>query len=271
MQLRRIISLDEYILMAFKILLHTFRMIFGNIGQALKVSVGPYLILLLAIGALFLLATSMSGEGVQGLPILMLFILPLMLFVTSWVAVSWHRFILLEEYTNVLPTVSGRPIWSYAGKGILLALIIMLIAVPTFYLIGALGLGAVLGPQSYSAQSGTAGMLTTLIILIAVFVLVSFISLRLGIALVGTALGKPLGFGAAWTASAKISGVIFGVAVLLVLINTVTAQLFSRLAFVAPIVVAVLNLAWQWLTMMLGVSVLTTIYGHVIEERPLVD
>ncbi|MBB5721332.1 hypothetical protein FHS72_000939 [Loktanella ponticola] len=257
--------------MAFKILLHTFRMIFGNLGQALKVSVGPYLILLLTIGALFFAATSMSGESIGNLPILMLFILPLMLFVTSWVAVSWHRFILLEEYTSVLPAVAGRPIWSYVGKGILLALIIMLIAVPTFYLIGALGLGAFLGPQSYSAQSGSAGLLATLIILLAVFVFISFISLRLGIALVGTALGKPLGFGAAWAATGKISGVIFGVAVLLVLINAVPAQLFSRLAVIAPIVVAVFNLAWQWLTIMLGVSVLTTIYGHVIEERPLVD
>ena len=31
--------------------------------------------------------------------------------VLSWVAVTWHRFILLEEYPAYFPAVTGRPIW----------------------------------------------------------------------------------------------------------------------------------------------------------------
>ena len=257
--------------MAFKILLHTFRMIFGNIGQALKVSVGPYIVLLLAITTLLLVATSISGDSIGGLPILMLFIFPLALFVTAWVAVAWHRFILLEEYTKILPTVSGRPIWPYAGKAVLLGLIIIFIAVPLMYIIGALGLGAVFGPMNYASPTGQSSTFLALIIFAAVLVVMSVISLRLGIALVGTALGKPLGFGEAWAATKKVNGIIFGVSVLLVLLNTVPGMVLSQLLIFAPVVISVLNIALSWLTMMLGISVLTTIYGHVIEERPLSD
>ena len=45
----------------------------------------------------------------------------------------------------------------------------------------------------------------------------------------------------------------------------IPSVLFSNLPFVA----GAMNIAIQWLSMMIGVSVLTTIYGHVIEGRPL--
>jgi hypothetical protein len=257
--------------MALQILIHTFRMIFGNLAQALRASVGPYLILILSVSGLFMVIAGGSGNSIGSLPILMLVIIPLALFVTAWVAVSWHRFILLEEYAGILPAVAGRPIWPYAGKALLLGLIIIFIAVPLMYLIGALGLGAAFAPSGLGSPTGQSSMFVALIIFAAVLVFMSYISLRLGISLVGTALGKPLGFGDSWAATKKISGVIFGVAVLLVLINTIPGMVLSQMVTFAPVVVSVLNIALSWLTMMLGISILTTIYGHVIEDRPLVS
>ena len=34
-------------------------------------------------------------------------------------------------------------------------------------------------------------------------------------------------------------------------------------------VALVINMALNWVTLMLGISVLTTLYGHLVERRPL--
>ncbi len=258
--------------MALQIVIHTFRMIFGNIGQALRVSIGPYLILIVAILVMFAAfglpitnaanpAEMMISPTAGLIPFIML---PLVLFVTSWVAVSWHRFILLEEYSGILPDVSGRPIWPYAGKAILLGLILMLVAIPLFFV-----LGLIMAPF-LSAPSAGLPLVGTIVFGLA-SVLLSFLSLRLGVSLVGTALGKPLRFSDAWAATGKISGVILNVSLLLVVINILPNAIIAPLTLALPIIGTVLQLALTWLTMMLSVSLLTTLYGHVIENRPLIS
>ena len=256
--------------MALQILLHTFRMIFGNIGQALRVSVGPYLILMAGVFAVMVIISPSIESGVGMTPIaiiLGLALLPFVFFVTSWVAVSWHRFILLEEYAGLLPAVKDRPIWSYAGKAILLGLIISLIAIPVFFMLSTLAL------IPMAAQGGLSNGTPTIAFVVFALAMVglSVIALRMGVALVGTALGLPMGFGEAFRATGKIGVVIFWLSLLLVLINSVPGFVISTLFFKLPIIGFVLNIALNWLTMMLGISILTTIYGHVIEDRPLVS
>lgn len=266
--------------MALRIILHTFRMIFGNLGQALKVSVGPYLIMfgiiLLALvitGSTGILAPQRSfSDGVVTefspfLSLLPLLLLPMVLFVTSWVAVSWHRFILREEYTALLPAINDRPIWPYAGKAILLGLIIGLIAIPVLFLLGSI---AMVPMAASGGHQGSVPIFAFVIFAIAMIGL-SVIALRMGVALVGTAVGKPMKFGEAFQATGKIGGVIIGVSILMVLINTVPGFIIGYLFFSVPIVGFVLNIALNWLTMMLGISILTTLYGHVIEDRPLIS
>lgn len=262
---------------ALNIILHTFRMIFGNLGQALRVSVGPYLLMIVLVTLAFaMVGMPMSGAmdpmaqmmspAVGLLPLLLL---PLVMFVTSWVAVSWHRFILLEEYSGILPAVSGRPIWSYAGKAILLGLLVMVVALPIFLILGTIMMpfaGAGGMPADPSAGLPLAGLL----VFALATVVLTFLSLRWGVALVGTALGKPIGFSDAWRATKPISGVIFGVAAILMLINTLPGFILTPITQAVPIIGTVLQLMLTWLTMMLGISILTTLYGHVIEERPLV-
>ncbi|MEO9865661.1 MAG: hypothetical protein ABJO29_17290 [Yoonia sp.] len=267
--------------MAFKILLHTFRMIFGNFGQALRVSVGPYLIAFL-FAVVFLGLTDsfglMTGQTVideNGIPeispvvyLLPLFLFPLIIFTTSWVAVSWHRFILLEEYAGLLPAVKDRPIWPYAGKAILLGLLIGLISLPVFAIAASVGVAAISGSQGAIPSGFPIG--AGLVFVVAT-VLISMISIRMGVALVGTALGKPMKFGEAFQATGKIGWVIFWLTVQLVLINVIPSLIITWLSISAPIIAFVFNIALNWITMMFGISILTTIYGHVIENRPLVS
>jgi hypothetical protein len=241
-------------------------MIFGNLGQALRVSVGPYLILVGAVSALFFAIGLNDGFGFgTGQPptnvtpllgILPLLMLPAILFVTAWVAVSWHRFILLEERTGWLPAIKGRPIWAYAGRAILLGLMIMLLALPVMIVAGLIGSRAPLLAIPFFVVGLT---------------LLGFVGLKMGVSLVGTALGKTMQAGDVWRATERINGTIIGVVVLMVVINVVPGLIIQWISLSAPIIGFVLNIILNWVSTMLGISILTTIYGHVIEDRPLVS
>lgn len=274
--------------MALQIVLHTFRIIFGNFGQALRVSVGPYLILF-SMGVGLALAVEFPifvGDRIindalfpsEAWILLPVILLPLFLFVVAWVAVSWHRFILLEEYASVLPAVRGRPIWSYAGKSILLGIAIAVMAWPvTMIVSGFLARDAqnIFADGATIAAGGRASIPLTfqvrwMIVNTLVTIPFAYIGLRWGIALVGTALGQPLGFFEAWEKSKPIAGVLFGVVVILLAAN-LAFQLILVAVWGVPILETLVDLAMSWLAMMLGVSILTTLYGHVVEGRPLVD
>lgn len=256
--------------MAFQIIRHAFRMIFGNFGQALRVSVGPYLLLLAALLGIGLLAGvqnfafSTDGELLQGpdgfSPLVFLgviFIILFGLFVFGWVAVSWHRFILLEEYTGALPAVTDRPIWPYVGRSFLYGFLLVLVAMPMFLILSLIA--APLG--------GFALIIATLIVAIAL----TYGWFRIAIALPSIAVGKPITLGQAWTASAGISSTILGVAFLLMAFNSVAGIGVTMVTNISVILGVICEIALQWTTLMLGVSILTTFYGHLIEKRPLVD
>lgn len=262
--------------MALNLIIHTFRMIFGNLGQALRISIGPYLILIVVALGLFAASgvpSGMSADVPNISPlaaIIPLILLPLVLFITAWVAVSWHRFILLEEYAGALPAVSGRPIWPYAGKALLLGLLLAVVAIPLFLILGTV-LMPLMGGAGLPPDPTASTPFVAIIIFAIAMILLTILSLRWGVALVGTALGKPLGFKQAWDATKPISGVIVSVAIILGLINIVPGQIISMIYNASGILGAILEICLTWLTMMLGISILTTIYGHVIENRPLVS
>ena len=102
--------------MGWDIVRHSFAMLFRNFGNALRISVGPILIALVA-GFLIL---GVFGSNLDALPqdieqgqlppeiaFAVLLILLLFIFVSAWIAVAWHRFILLEDYPGLLPPL-GR-------------------------------------------------------------------------------------------------------------------------------------------------------------------
>jgi hypothetical protein len=264
--------------MAFQIIRHAFRMIFGNFGQALRASIGPYVVLIVGYlvvfalvgqsGAFMQLASGVGTlpEGAIGAVILATIgLIPFTLFVLAWIAVSWHRFILLEEYSGILPAVSGRPIWPYVGRSILYGLLIGLLAVPLAFL------AEIITSPFLSSASPSGLPLPAVLMFVAVTAVLSFVWFRIGLALPSVAVGKPIAMGAAWSASREMSGTIFGVAVLLMVINGIATLLVNQLNGISPFIGVIVDLAVQWTILMLGVSILTTLYGHLIEKRPLID
>lgn len=253
--------------MAFQIIRHAFGMIFGNLGQAMRVSIGPYVLLIVGVVFGFMLIgfpDSMAAVPQSFNPIAIL-VVPLMValafFVFGWVAVSWHRFILLEEYVGVLPVVSDRPIWPYVWRSFLYGLLLVAVAIPILFIF-SIAASPFLSASPSLIVSG---------ILSVGGAIIAFVWFRIAIALPAIAVGRPITLGQAWSASSGIVGTIFGVALILMLINGAAELVIGLITLTVPIIGFVVNLAVQWLLLMLGISILTTFYGHVIEKRPLVD
>ena len=250
--------------MGWEIVRHSFAMLYRNLGNALRISVGP---LLIALVAAFLIL-GVFGSGVDtlteeiepdklppGLALAALLIMLLFLFVSAWIAVAWHRFILLEDYPGLLPPLAGRPVWRYLGKTILLGLVLALVAFPAGFVMGVIM--AILqnaGPDLFSIFS------------LGLALYVSYMWLRFGIVLPATAVSRPMGITEAWRATAPYATAILGTCVIFVLINTG----ISLVGAILPVSLAVLlTVAANWVMLMVGISILTTLYGVIVERRTL--
>jgi hypothetical protein len=261
-----------------KIVRHSFVLLFNNLGNALKVSIGPYLIgIALSIAAflaaglpLRVLETLASNPGmtyqIRDAPgpfiLAVLAVLVLIMFVSAWVAVSWHRFVLLEDYPGIIPAISGRPIWGYLGRVVLLIIILILIAIPTGIVAGLVSAPFV------SQNPGTGALVALLIIGTLVAAFLSWVWLRLGLILPAAAVGKPMGMGESWSATARISGAIFVAALIMFAISGVVSFLLASV-FGEGTAGTILGLIVNWISVMVGISVLTTLYGHLVEDREM--
>lgn len=262
--------------MGSKIVLYSFRLLFNNLANALRVSVGPYLIGL-ALGLVILMVVGfpvsalydpnfdprtvmMTGGGAM---VGVLACLVLLMFVSAWVAVSWHRYILLEEYPGLLPAVAGRPLGPYVWRVVLLVLVMILAAIP---------LGLVAGLVSAPLVGVGPPTAVTLLFLLVVGVVVGsillYIWLRLGLVLPAVAIGRPLTMGESWGRTAPHSAAIFVAVLILVALNIGVSTLFGYVLGSNPVSFAV-ELVVDWISIMIGISILTTLYGLVIEGRSI--
>lgn len=249
--------------MAWNIVRHAFVIVFGNFGNALRASAVPSILLICVFG----LVATVSGLPLTGAdvpvenleqPMLSALLIiagfAFAMFAFSWVAVTWHRFILLEEYPAIVPATSGRPIWPYARRTLMIVLQMTAVMVPLFLVFGGLLL-----------MSPTMAMVVT----IGLSILMTFLWLRVSVSLPSVAVGTHMGSVHAWGETNGIWQTILGVCVIMTVLNFVATLIPSVLFSNLPFVAGAMNIAIQWLSMMIGVSVLTTIYGHVIEGRPL--
>lgn len=254
--------------MGWLIVKHSFALVFRNFGQALKVSVAPILIASVSVYLMILITgftlawtttSLMLGRIPTALVVVGLFGVLAYLFVATWTAVAWHRFILLEEYPGIIPPLAMPTIMTYIGKSLVIAMLLLLALIP-MSVAGGLVL-ALLGLTQNALASLVLGFFLSLIL--------TFIWLRLAVALPGIAVARPMSNRDAWTATKSISDDIFGAAAILVAINTGVSVLVD---FVLPLGWPYFGVmfALSWVTMMVGISLLTTLYGHLIERRPLV-
>ncbi len=252
--------------MAWQLVRHAFTIVFGNLEQAIRASAVPFLIMVVITVVLGFGASASfdpmdddiltAGDvGAGALTGLAMSIASLLLF--GWVAVTWHRFILKEEYPGIIPAISGRPIASYIGKSILIGLLIILALIPIMLIV----LPVLTSLLSFNV----------VVVTIWSFVLglvASYLWLRLAIILPGVAVGESMNLMAGWGITKPLNGTILGVAAIIGVINGIMTLIAMSFADV-PVLGFLVNVAVQWLTVMVGVSILTTLYGHLVEGRDL--
>lgn len=246
------------------ILRHSLRQVFGNLGGALRVSALLYMfqaVIGFALGASLMSGGGMvPGQGVSsGQAMGALVALAVAVVTSLWIAVAWHRYVLLQEEASLLPTFHGGRIWSYLLYSIGYA-IILIAAGALWLLLIYTALGAVLGLPGIGA------------LVVALLVYLPFIvfAFRLTAALPGAALGAGTPFFAGWQATSGQTLDLVVLGFLLMLLSVVISLIGAFVLAPIPGVGLVWEIALGWFQTMLGVSILTTLYGHYIEKRDLV-
>ncbi len=123
-----------------------------------------------------------------------------------------------------------------------------------------------LAPLMGDPGAGT-GVIAT-IIAVVIGTLFSWLSIRLGLVLPAVAVGKQMTFRESWTATAALSFAILTAILILVVLNVVVSGVLGLL-FRGSVVFGILDLVVGWVSVMVGLSILTTIYGHAVEGRPI--
>lgn len=244
---------------------HSVRQVTGNLEGALRVSGVLYavqVVIGLLLGFGMMTGSSMGpGDMSAGMGIGALVVLLVAIVTGLWIAVGWHRYVLLNEKPALLPTFRQDRMLAYFLRSLLLGLIILLPAIVW---------GMVVGVLFTPFVGGGVGLVSVLLMTLIIQLPLVFLGLRLSAALPGQALGAETEVLAGWRATAHDNRALAELAVIIVaaifVLNLIGLLVFGHSA--------ITSLLWQvvtnWFVTMIGVSVLTTLYGHYIEKRALV-
>ncbi len=254
-------------MLGLEIFVHSVKMVLRNLKQALQISVVPAVLggaLIIALFFVFNVPLEAFEDSEHGLPsgvnpgsflVFILCVLAVFLGAVFWIIVSWHRFVLLEEFpSGFLPPFRFDRILAYFGRLVLLGLLGVIAFLPASFIIGAV------------AQSSVA---VSIVVMLGFVLLLSVAFYRLSPILPAAAIGKSLSFSEAWAATTGAGGaivVLFIVATLFQLLIQFVGGLLIIIPVVGPLIlifVAMLVLP------LINVSILTTMYGVFIEKREL--
>jgi len=246
------------------IFVHAVKMVLNNLGTALRISLGPMLlvfVLVVVFGAGVVLTRDPAmAEGGAASALGVFITTAVLLVVMLWIAVAWHRFVLREETpTGVLPPFHGGAIGAYVWAGVIVGLVLFVVAIPFALLAGLLVAPIVAG-------GGQPGAVTGFVAFAIFYFPVAYVGYRISPILPSAALQARMPLKEAWYATGT-SGSAF---LVLTLVSIVAGYLIGLPGQALP---PFLSVIWafgvQWLTVMVGASVLTTIYGHYVEGRAL--
>ena len=247
---------------------HSIRQVTGNFEAALRVSgvlyLAQYVVGFVLLGGMAISKSGPAGMLENGLGAgfaLGVIVAMVAAIVTGlWIAVGWHRFVLLGERASLVPVFRGDRMWAYFLYSLGYGLILILI--------GAIW-GGIVGFVIVGLLGNSVG-LAVLLMGVLIYVPLLIIAFRLTAALPGVALGADISFLSGWNATRGRDVEIAGLGLIVVLI-VVVLELVATLIFGNVMALMFLwTFVMGWLQMIVGVSILTTLYGHYIEKRDLV-
>jgi hypothetical protein len=243
--------------------LHSVRLVLNDWRNALKITGILYLIyavpsLLIAIMFPVPARPQDAMAAMSAAAPMTLIILVLSIVVFAWMAVAWHRYILLDEFPEgQLPPFDQRRMLSYIGFSLLIGLIAAVAAVIVGSIVGLL---VVIIPFLWFIAS------------IAAFAAALIVGYRLAPILAAKAVDKPLTLREAWAATNGANVDI----IVLAIVSAVAAFVIDIPAYVVGMLgtpgvwlATIWTLGTGWVKIMVGISVVTTIYGYYVEKRQL--
>ncbi|MDU8926061.1 hypothetical protein RXV86_01550 [Alisedimentitalea sp. MJ-SS2] len=257
--------------MKFKILRHALSTLQHDLGATLRILVVPYaLSQVVFFLPLFLLVSSASrpslltpdrqgalAEAGPWMTFVLIFVSGMVL---AWAAVAWHRYVLRNDRSTPGGQAfeKGRMI-GYFGRTLLIGFLIVFVMAIFMMLVMAVGFAEILKPFGSNPAEPS---FSTLIWAIALGILVTYLSTRHSLILPARALDETMSLSQSWRETASARADILGFAVILILLQNLTPLL--PLAGLAAFVM--LNLA-SLIGIALGIAMLTSLYGHLIEGR----
>lgn len=260
---------------------HAVRSTTSNLPFAFHVS-WPWMAVLLPIliaGQLYVLAGVGDSQATttRAIPVQVLVGLCAMLAFSS-IAVNWHRYVLLDEVPQGRERLRlDDKVWRYFGNAILIVLIIGICA--GVIALAAILLGIAAGVVSVATDTAGFAALVGMLAMIAFFTVAVFglaAFYRLSIKLPAVALGRSdFGLADAWRSSAGNIWPLTGIAVLYFLVgicfSLVLIAFNALVGFIGgsatvALVVAI-QLVVNWVLTILGITLLTSLYGFFIEGR----
>lgn len=241
-----------------RIFMHSIWQIFGNFGAALRLSALPYGLQIITLMLIMPMSMGMySDEEVfpsTGRGAAFVLVIAVVVVTSLIIAVNWHRFILNNEAPRLIPKLHGSEMWRYLLRLALITIIIVAIMVPLVALLASLL--APIGSGLMPVATMTAALAASLVIF------------RLSVSLPAIAIGEQMSLREGWDSLSGQWPMLLGVGLLCVagqfLLDLATVIFaFSPLLFIAAQVLV------GWVTLMVGLSILTTLYGHYVQGRPL--
>lgn len=237
---------------------HSFGMVINNLEAAFRLSAVLYAVQ--AVNQVLMLMVAPSGDPTEamvspGLALMVLVTALLGIVSSLWIAVAWHRYVLTGEAPiGVVPQWHGGLILAYLGRSLLIGLLILVAVVAAMIPVGVV----------MAAAPGAGVPLMLLLVALA-----AYLFFRFGVMLPAGAIDRKMTLREAWAATAKEKEAVLGVTFIVVGV-TVLVQLP---AWLNPDPGSVVNLVYSvvlgWFATMVGVSVLTTLYGICVEGRDI--
>lgn len=246
----------------YQLLRHVVQQVFGNFGAAARLT------MILAMGpTLFLVATNpevMAGAATSSDPetfeninwgMLMIGVI-IGVIAWCWAAVAWHRFVLLEEFSDgLLPTWRGANVLSYFGRAVLVMLVVVGVTVAA-----GIGIGIVV--------AATGAVALAVVLGIGLVIGAAWVATRVGLILPAAAIGEPMRIKESWALTAPVSGQILLPIIVIALVAGLLSQAMV-LIFGVGMVGAVATALVSWVQLLVNLAVMTTLYGNLVEGRQL--
>ncbi|WP_157928920.1 hypothetical protein [Pararhizobium haloflavum] len=251
-------------MMGIRLFVHSIRMVFENLGEALRIFGVLYLP--------FAAATLTSGLFLQGQdPLIVMFgdgwsisrimasvaVLFISVALLIWMAIGWHRYVLCgERTTRLVPRLDRERFTAYLLRSVIVTFIMALLFACSMFIFFLLGF---MFRNMPFVMTGAAFVLIFLIIVLVY---------RLSPILPAVAVDHPLSTGEALVAT-RHAKMAIAVLTIVSLIGSAILQATLFLVTALPVVAVLWAVTINWIGTVVGVAILTTIYGHYVEGRPL--